>query len=744
MDKITFKLANCHGINKFFGEFLFTKSNDKNTNISLIYATNGTMKTSFAKTLRDIGEGVEPINLISNEKPEYQIKLWEDGIEYELEKDDVKERIFVIESIKEDFTFQNTAPLISNKESRKKYSETFKELLDSKKEFLKNIKKITGISLPAKSNKEKELEKYIINDLNIESRNILEYLSNNIDEITDNEDIDIEKIKYNNLFDKSVLKLLDDEELIENIETFSYNLEDLLEKSPIFNTSNFTNNNAKSLFKSIKKNNLFEAGHKIKFRRIKDEVKSLEELDQLLKNQLDKIFDDDVLKESFEKIDSKFTNETTKSFKKIITENKQIIPLLNDIDELKKVYWYSIFNSQIDELTVLVDEFNEKKQVLEEIRKEAQGEQTVWQKIIDKFNNRFNIPYTLKLENKEDVILNEDVPRIAYYYTNEEGQRKKLSLDQLKTIYSTGQRRAIYLLDILYKIEMIKDINKTKLLVFDDIADSFDYENKYAIIEYLNDLSQDDSFRIILMSHNYDFFRIVNSRLNCKYSFLATKNENGTLQLEKNSLEPNNNIFIKIVQDIKQKSVDNSIREVLSLIPFLRNLYEYKQDNENKNKLTNLLHYKEGGMDLTLKDLDHIYQEWSVCDFSNSEKSNCKVYDLICDEAYDISHQKQKKVNIINKLILSMAIRLKAELYMINKLGGFENIGEIKGEQTRVLLTKYKDSFDDEYTIDLFEEVAMMTPENIHINSFMFEPILDMDDFYLKKLYNELLDLSNE
>lgn len=87
-----------------------------------------------------------------------------------------------------------------------------------------------------------------------------------------------------------------------------------------------------------------------------------------------------------------------------------------------------------------------------------------------------------------------------------------------------------------------------------------------------------------------------------------------------------------------------------------------------------------------------------------------------------------------------MAIRLKAELYMINKLGGFENL-DIKGDQTRNLFMDYKDNFDDEHTIELFEEVSMMTPENIHINSFMFEPILDMDDYYLKKLYNDLLNL---
>ena len=35
-----------------------------------------------------------------------------------------------------------------------------------------------------------------------------------------------------------------------------------------------------------------------------------------------------------------------------------------------------------------------------------------------------------------------------------------------------------------------------------------------------------------------------------------------------------------------------------------------------------------------------------------------------------------------------------------------------------------------------------MTPENIHLNSFMYEPIIDMSDEHLKKLYNDLKNLS--
>jgi len=34
-----------------------------------------------------------------------------------------------------------------------------------------------------------------------------------------------------------------------------------------------------------------------------------------------------------------------------------------------------------------------------------------------------------------------------------------------------------------------------------------------------------------------------------------------------------------------------------------------------------------------------------------------------------------------------------------------------------------------------------MTPENIHLNSFMYEPIIDMTDEHLKKLYEDVSKL---
>ena len=41
----------------------------------------------------------------------------------------------------------------------------------------------------------------------------------------------------------------------------------------------------------------------------------------------------------------------------------------------------------------------------------------------------------------------------------------------------------------------------------------------------------------------------------------------------------------------------------------------------------------------------------------------------------------------------------------------------------------------------ILEQVAMLTPENIHLNSFMFEPILDMSLLHLYELYQEVKNL---
>ena len=52
---------------------------------------------------------------------------------------------------------------------------------------------------------------------------------------------------------------------------------------------------------------------------------------------------------------------------------------------------------------------------------------------------------------------------------------------------------------------------------------------------------------------------------------------------------------------------------------------------------------------------------------------------------------------------------------------------------------KFKKEFSAEIdTAAVLDRVALMTPENIHLNSFMYEPIIDMGEDHLRELYGDV------
>jgi flagellar motor switch protein FliG len=63
--------------------------------------------------------------------------------------------------------------------------------------------------------------------------------------------------------------------------------------------------------------------------------------------------------------------------------------------------------------------------------------------------------------------------------------------------------------------------------------------------------------------------------------------------------------------------------------------------------------------------------------------------------------------------------------------------------QTGKLFERFKNEFEGtlDEEINKLDEVNLITPENIHINSFMFEPIIDLSIDHLVRLYNDLENL---
>jgi hypothetical protein len=191
-------------------------------------------------------------------------------------------------------------------------------------------------------------------------------------------------------------------------------------------------------------------------------------------------------------------------------------------------------------------------------------------------------------------------------------------------------------------------------------------------------------------------------------------------------------------------SFDSDPKKKIASISFMRNLIEYTRGDADPDlvKLTSLLHWKADSQEITVSDLDDIYERL----FSkkpNSPDGNTPVVELITDAATECL-KAPDGINFANKVVLAIATRLVAEQFMVTKINDAAFTERIGSNQTAQLLKKYQELYPAENSsLKVLQRVVLMTPENIHLNSFMYEPILDMSDTHLRKLYTDAKALQN-
>ena len=116
------------------------------------------------------------------------------------------------------------------------------------------------------------------------------------------------------------------------------------------------------------------------------------------------------------------------------------------------------------------------------------------------------------------------------------------------------------------------------------------------------------------------------------------------------------------------------------------------------------------------------------------------------DTAESVANEPNPNLVLLqNKIVLSIAIRLMAEKYLKEKIlatGFQEKDLEVKGSQTGQWTEIYKKQCPNDSNRAIIERVNMMTPELIHLNSFMYEPLIDMSIYHLIKLYKDCKILS--
>ena len=343
MDKLILSLENCYGIKKLEAEFDFTKKNTY-----AIYAPNGVMKTSFAKTFKDLSEKKDSQDLVFPERKTIRT-IWDEANTALL-----PEEAFIIEPYNQDYSSDKLSTLVVKKELKDRYDAIYIELDIARTDFIKKLKKVSQST-------DCETE-FIETFKENEKETFFDLLVKILPKLNDDIKIDFD-FKYNDIFDKkgNVEKFLDKHK--ETLKLYVDNYESLLTESSFFKKSNntFGTHQAGEILKSVQDNSFFDAGHSLEL-NTSYKIESAESFKQVVEDEIQKVINDEKLKKVFDAIDKAIgANAELRAFKKALEVNNLLLIELQDYENFKQKVWLIYLNQLKSDVSVIVDSYDLKR-----------------------------------------------------------------------------------------------------------------------------------------------------------------------------------------------------------------------------------------------------------------------------------------------------------------------------------------------------------------------------------------------
>ena len=406
---------NCYGMKEFkLKPIDFTKSNR-----AILYAPNGVMKTSFSNVFSDISRGLPTIDRIFKSNiSAYSVNYYSSI--YSNTNLSATDRIYVVKSFDEKFELskETISTLLADETTRKKYDKVVQEFKSYTDEFLSDFNLLSGLA-------KTKIESFLKDKFELEDKadwpdiflklNELNQDKNSVEELKD--------IKYLDVINDKTMEILTDEDFVTKLDDYLNALEKLIEDNELL-SENFNDYNAEELSKNLKKHNLFESKHKI---ILKDgtEITTLKEWDKEVKKQLDKIYANDELGEKFKSIKTKLSkNEQTRTLKKIIQDNREIIKYLANIENLTDLFIVTYINNMNRNFNEYFTKVNSYTDEIKKLYETAEQQAERWKNIVNEFNTRFKVPFEVKIENKANFLLKDEVPNLYFTYTRCEDERQ--------------------------------------------------------------------------------------------------------------------------------------------------------------------------------------------------------------------------------------------------------------------------------------------------------------------------------
>lgn len=722
MDKLTLQLEHCYGIRNldvvldFGGRAAIA-----------VYAANGAMKSSLANTFQDIADGKPSRDRIFPTRATTRV------VRDENNADLAAANVLVLRPY-EEFASKGsgTATLLVNATLRQEYEALHAGVNAAR------LALVSALKTTAKTKRQADRE--VAAAFMPSGGDFDAALISLKDELGNDWEPTLKDVPYDVLNDERVVAFLANGDFRATINDYTKKYNELLAASKYFKQGGFSYYAATNVAKELKTSGFFKAKHSISLNGDeKKEINSEAELQALVNAERAKISEDATLRQKFEELEKQIQkNAQLREFEAYLQAHEELLPELADPAELNRKLWLSYLKANYALYADLINKLEQAAIRSAEIETQAGQEHTRWQVVIDMFNNRFIVPFHLEVANKVQVVLGkETAPRLGFVF-NDGNDQAQVERDALLQTLSTGEKKAFHVLNMLFDIDVRRAAGQPTLLVVDDIADSFDYKNKYAIVQYLTDLAEHQYFKLLILTHNFDFYRTIESRnlVPRKNCFMVSKTAAG-IQLE--AAQGVRNVFSKVWKP----AFFADDQKKICCIPFMRNLIEYMKGETDPDYvcLTSLLHWKADTGHITVADLDAIYNRLFGTTGQSANGASF-IVDLLAAQVA-VCLQAPDGINFENKVVLAIATRLEAERFMGAKINDAPWLAGITANQTPMLLNRYRTDYPNELTnIGVIQRVLLMTPENIHLNSFMYEPILDMSDQHLRLLYAEVVALT--
>ena len=230
METIKINLENCYGIGQLNFDFIF----DNNSKCYSIYAPNGFMKSSFAKTLMNMADAKDIVHLERQPKCEVTDDA---GAKVN------QENIFVIEPYREKFNSEKASLLLVNPTIKKAYDDALLKIEKKKDSLLKSLKQLSGLTGKTTTPESELLKCFGQKSL----FDLLELLETKVNSLPDT---DLSKLSYNALFNDKTIAFLESGQIKTQLQDYVEKYNELVENSPIL-SKDFNHYHAKTVEKIL-------------------------------------------------------------------------------------------------------------------------------------------------------------------------------------------------------------------------------------------------------------------------------------------------------------------------------------------------------------------------------------------------------------------------------------------------------------------------------------------------------------